>query len=138
MPKARKKQTIYVIGHKNPDTDAICSAIAYAAFLRKRGERAEAVKLGPINPETKFVLNYFKSKTPKTLVNAAGKKIILVDHNEKEQGPKNIEKAEILEVIDNNKIVFRYIHPIPFNTKPIGSTFTIIAKKYFSAKKKGK
>ncbi|MGB9679277.1 MAG: putative manganese-dependent inorganic diphosphatase [Thermoanaerobacteraceae bacterium] len=57
--------TVYVLGHKNPDTDSICSAIAYA-YLKKISEGINAipVKLGPINRETKFILNYFNIEEP--------------------------------------------------------------------------
>ncbi|SNX54034.1 putative manganese-dependent inorganic diphosphatase [Thermoanaerobacterium sp. RBIITD] len=62
--------TIYVSGHKNPDTDSICSAIAYAN-LKRRSENIEAipVRLGPINRETQFVLNYFNVKEPDLIEN---------------------------------------------------------------------
>jgi manganese-dependent inorganic pyrophosphatase len=45
----------YVIGHKNPDTDAICSAIGYAALLRATGEERDAVaaRCGEISQRTK-------------------------------------------------------------------------------------
>lgn len=132
MEKIKK---IFIVGHKNPDTDSICSAIAYADYLKKKGKKVMAVRAGEINPETKFVLDYFKVRVPEFLDNAEGKKIILVDHNEKEQSPNNIEKAEILEVIDHHKISFEYPSPILFQTEPVGSTSTILAKKYFNDKK---
>lgn len=58
-------KTVYVCGHKNPDTDSICSAIAYA-HLKKitEGINAIPVRLGPINRETKFVLDYFGIEEP--------------------------------------------------------------------------
>ena len=46
----------YVIGHRNPDTDSICSAIGYAHFQQVRGENAIAARAGKLNSETKFVL----------------------------------------------------------------------------------
>lgn len=55
---------IYVMGHRNPDTDSICSAIAYADFKNKKGIDAEAVRLGEINRETQFVLDYFGVPSP--------------------------------------------------------------------------
>ena len=55
---------IYVIGHRNPDTDTICSAIAYAALKRSRGEDAVAVRTGPVNAETKYALEYFGAEAP--------------------------------------------------------------------------
>ena len=59
------KNIIYVTGHKNPDTDSICSAIAYAEFKNKTGKvPAVAIRLGAINRETQFILNYFKVVEP--------------------------------------------------------------------------
>lgn len=56
---------IYIFGHKNPDTDSICSAIAYTHLKRVLGtENVEAVRLGKINKETEFALNYFNVKAP--------------------------------------------------------------------------
>ena len=52
--------SILVFGHKNPDTDTICSAIAYAELKGKLGKDVKAVRLGEINEETKIVLDYFK------------------------------------------------------------------------------
>ena len=131
-----KDKKIYVVGHKNPDTDCICAPIAYAFFLKKKGKNAIPVRTGEINPETKFVLNYFKVKIPEILKNAAGKKIILIDHNEKEQSPTHIEKAEILEVIDHHKISFSWPQALYFLTEPLGAASTIIAKKFFQEKVK--
>ncbi len=60
--------SIYVIGHKNPDADSICSAIAYA-YLKNQtnGNNHIAACLGKINRETKFVLNHFNVSPPKYL-----------------------------------------------------------------------
>jgi len=59
------KDTIYIFGHKNPDTDSICASIAYAEFKNKTGnQNALSVRLGDINRETQFVLDYFKAETP--------------------------------------------------------------------------
>ena len=55
---------IFVIGHKNPDTDSICSAITYANLKRKLGDNAIACRLGPLNEETKFALKYFGFDNP--------------------------------------------------------------------------
>ena len=59
------KDIIYISGHRNPDTDSICSSIAYAEFKNKMGETpATAIRLGEINRETKFVLDYFNVEEP--------------------------------------------------------------------------
>lgn len=58
---------IYVIGHRNPDTDSICSAIAYAQLKLALGEQAVPVRAGKINPETKYVLDFFGIEPPQRL-----------------------------------------------------------------------
>ncbi len=62
------KKTVYVVGHKNPDTDSICSAIAYANLKNqiKEDESVEFIpkRAGQINEETQFVLDYFDAKSP--------------------------------------------------------------------------
>ena len=55
----------FVIGHKKPDTDSVCSSIALAYLKNKQGDNAIPRVLGDINNETKFVLNYFNIKEPK-------------------------------------------------------------------------
>ncbi len=50
---------IYVFGHRHPDTDTICSAIAYAELKNKMGYNAQPRRLGEINKETAFILDYF-------------------------------------------------------------------------------
>lgn len=62
------KETVYIIGHKNPDSDSICSAIAYAEYKNGNGDvNAIPVRLGPINRETKFILDYFGVEAPMLL-----------------------------------------------------------------------
>lgn len=58
------KKPIYVIGHRNPDTDSICSAIAYAHMKTALGEQAVAARSGKLNAETKFVLERFHVPAP--------------------------------------------------------------------------
>lgn len=61
---------IYVVGHKNPDTDSVCSAIAYADFKSKlTGLNYEPRRAGELNGETAYVLDYFGVKEPKLLEN---------------------------------------------------------------------
>lgn len=59
------KETVYITGHKNPDSDSICSAIAYAEYKNGSGDiNAIPVRLGDINRETNFILNYFGLDAP--------------------------------------------------------------------------
>lgn len=64
----KRKEKIYVIGHKNPDTDSICSAIAYADLSQKvTGQVHEAKRAGHVNDETAYVLDRFGVEAPKLL-----------------------------------------------------------------------
>ena len=60
---------VYVTGHRNPDSDSICSAIAYAEYLKKNGVNAVACRLGDITRETAFILDYFDVEEPQILKN---------------------------------------------------------------------
>ena len=63
------KKTL-VLGHRNPDTDSICSAICYAGFKHQlTGENYEPCRAGNVNPETQYVLDYFKLKAPRPVEN---------------------------------------------------------------------
>lgn len=63
----KNKDVIWVTGHKNPDSDSICSAIAYAEYKRKNGFNTQAARLGDISRETAFILNYFQIPEPPLL-----------------------------------------------------------------------
>lgn len=66
----KKTGKVYVVGHKNPDTDSICSAIAYAELKKKvTGEEYVARRAGQINEETQYVLAKFGVKAPELLKN---------------------------------------------------------------------
>ncbi|MCI7099610.1 MAG: putative manganese-dependent inorganic diphosphatase [Lachnospiraceae bacterium] len=59
------KRAVSVVGHMNPDTDSICSAIAYANLKQTlTGNRYQANRAGAVNPETKYVLDYFGVEAP--------------------------------------------------------------------------
>jgi manganese-dependent inorganic pyrophosphatase len=128
------KDTAYVIGHKSPDTDTVCSAIAYAEYLKKNKINAVAAVCGELNPETKFVLKTFRINKPKKLESVAGKTLVLMDHNEASQMPEGADSAKIIEVIDHHKISFSANEPIKFHTEPAGSTATIVAKIMLASK----
>lgn len=122
---------ILVMGHKNPDTDSICSAIAYANLKKELGFEVEAVRLGTISKETQFILDYLKLDAPR-LINEVkeGDKIILVDHNEAGQSVDGRDKATILEIIDHHKIDLKTSDPINLRFETVGCSSTIISKMY--------
>lgn len=56
---------VYITGHRNPDTDSICSAISYSEFKNKVGVNAVPIRLGDVSRETQFALDFFGVKAPK-------------------------------------------------------------------------
>lgn len=125
---------VYVTGHKNPDTDSVISAIAYAYFKSKVDVDDEYIPViaGEPNDETTYVLNRFKIKKPELITNVSEKKIILVDHNEMGQVVDGTDKAIIFEIIDHHKIGgLQTGAPIMFHAEPVGSTCTIVADFIF-------
>jgi len=122
-----------IFGHKNPDTDTICSAIAYADLKSKLGQEVEAVRLGEVNGETQFALDQFKVEAPRMIKTAANEvnKVILVDHNERQQSVSDIEDVTVVEVIDHHRIAnFETSQPLYFRAEPVGCTATILNKMY--------
>ena len=67
----RNQEKIFVIGHKNPDTDSICSAIAYADIKNRTSQKVKYIpkREGQINEETEYVLNRFGMQPPGYLSN---------------------------------------------------------------------
>lgn len=120
-------ENIFIFGHKNPDTDTICSAIAYELVKKQLGAQVQAVRLGNINDETQYVLDYLNIDAPTLMEDVAGKQVILVDHNEFGQSCDGIEDAHILEVIDHHRVAnFKTNDPLYMNVQPVGCTATII------------
>ena len=60
----KSTKPIYTIGHRNPDTDSICSAIGYAHLKQALGENVVAARAGKINAETKYALEHFQVEQP--------------------------------------------------------------------------
>ncbi|HWJ78359.1 MAG TPA: manganese-dependent inorganic pyrophosphatase [Niallia sp.] len=124
---------VLIFGHKNPDTDTICSAIAYAELKKALGVEAEAVRLGEVSGETKFALDYFKVDAPRFIEKASSEtnSVILVDHNEFQQSVEDIKDVTILEVIDHHRIAnFETSDPLYYRAEPVGCTATILNKMY--------
>ena len=62
------KENIFILGHKNPDSDSICAALAYADYKNGNGDvNAIPVRLGNLNRETEFILNYFGVEAPELM-----------------------------------------------------------------------
>ena len=121
---------ILVIGHKNPDTDSICSAIAYSELKNKLGQNTKPVRAGDLNKETEFVMDDFKSEIPALNPDISGRDVILVDHNERTQTADGFEGAKILELISNDPaITTSKLANMLFVTRKTISTHMKIMKK---------
>lgn len=122
-------EEICIFGHKNPDTDTILSALILEAIEKTMGvHNVKAYRLGEINKETKYALDYFGVKEPELLEEVKeGQEVMLVDHNEFAQSVKGIEKAKILRVVDHHKIAnFETHEPLFYLAMPVGCTATIL------------
>ncbi|MEH7076594.1 manganese-dependent inorganic pyrophosphatase [Neobacillus drentensis] len=126
-------EKILIFGHKNPDTDTICSAIAYADLKTQLGMDVEPVRLGQINGETEYALKQFNAEVPRLVeaVASEANSVILVDHNERQQSANDIEEVRVLEVIDHHRIAnFETSDPLYYRCEPVGCTATILNKMY--------
>ena len=126
-------EKVLVFGHKNPDTDTICSAIAYANLKSELGVNAEPIRLGEINGETQYALDHFQVNVPRLVEKVATEstQVILVDHNERQQSADDIDEVRILEVIDHHRIAnFQTSDPLYYRAEPVGCTATILNKLY--------
>lgn len=126
-------EKVLIFGHKNPDTDTICSAIAYADLKSKLGWDVEAVRLGSVNGETQYALDTFKAAAPRLVETVANEVngVILVDHNERQQSASDIEQVQVKEVIDHHRIAnFETSAPLYYRCEPVGCTATILKKMY--------
>ena len=127
------EEKILIFGHKNPDTDSICSAMVKQRLNRRMGyTKCYAGRLGNLNKETKYVLNYLNLEEPELIEKVEeGQEVILVDHNEFNQSAEGIEKAKIIGVIDHHRIAnFETSEPLYYTARPYGCTSTILYKEY--------
>ncbi|MBC2347171.1 manganese-dependent inorganic pyrophosphatase [Listeria welshimeri] len=122
-----------VFGHKNPDTDTICSAISYAELKKAQGADIEAVRLGELNSETTFVLDYFQVTAPRLVQTVANEvsEVALVDHNERQQSADDIDEVTVTAVVDHHRIAnFETSDPLYYRAEPVGCTTTILLKMF--------
>ena len=128
---------VYVVGHKNPDNDAIMSAVMLAQLANALDKDNEyvACRQGGLPGETKALLEKVGFPEPelKTCIEATEPKtkVILTDHNELSQTIDGIENAEIVAVVDHHRIAdVSTAQPIWFVNFPWGSSCSIIAKLF--------
>jgi manganese-dependent inorganic pyrophosphatase len=123
--------SVYIFGHKSPDSDAVCSAIALAHLQRQQGVDAIPVTQEKINPETTFILNRYGFSAPEVMTSFAGKQIILVDFSDLNQGPDDLNKAEILGIVDHHKLGdVTTPNPLECWIWPVGCSSTVLKSMY--------
>lgn len=124
---------VYVIGHKSPDSDTVCSAIAYARLLTMLGYPAEAAVTAPVNRETAYILETAGVEAPPVMEDASGKSIFLVDHSEYAQSAEGMKDAHIVGVLDHHGVgSVTTGHQVVYEAKPIGATSTIVWLDYMN------
>lgn len=121
----------YAVGHKVPDSDSICSALALAYLKTTLGEETVAARLGELSPETLFILDKFGFEQPELKLSYAGEELYIVDHSDRIQGPDDIDDATILGIIDHHKLGdITTSTPLECWIRPVGCTGTIIKMMY--------
>jgi manganese-dependent inorganic pyrophosphatase len=118
----------YAVGHKVPDSDSICSAIALSYLKKATGEDVKPARLGELSPETLFILDKFGFEQPElkmTFADTDG--IYVVDHSDRIQGPDDIDDTTVLGIIDHHKLGdITTSTPLECWIRPVGCTNTII------------
>ena len=94
--------TALVLGHKNPDTDSIVSALSATYLYRARGIDAVSGAQGDPSPETAFVLKRFGLKAPEVVHSVEGREVYLVDYSDLAQAPDDFPKCRLLGIIDHH------------------------------------
>ncbi len=118
---------ILVVGHKNPDSDSICSALVAAELLKARGLEAKAIRQGEINRETQHILATAGAEQPELRTSVAGEKVWLVDYTDLAQAPDDLNDAEILGIVDHHRLGdVMTVNPLEAWIWPVGCTSTIL------------
>lgn len=122
----------YIFGHKSPDTDTITSSLVMCELEKQLGnENAVACRLGNINKETEFVLNYLNIEAPELIESLEdGSDVILVDHNSPSESIDNLEKMNIKKIVDHHKLALETSYPLFYRAEPVGCSETILYKLY--------
>ena len=124
----------FIIGHKCPDTDSIMSALVMANLEKNFCNTNEIIpcRLGNLNKETEYILNYFNVEAPKLIDSVAGAdEVILVDHNSFLESAPDISDAKISKVVDHHRIAnIETSEPLFYMSEPVGCTCTILYELY--------
>ncbi len=121
----------YVVGHRNPDLDAIASAIGLADLMTRRGVPCLPATQGKVTPDTAFALAKFGLPVPEIITDATDRKILLTDHSDTVQSLDNLAKGEVLAIVDHHRLGdVTTQKPLEMWVWPVGSTCTVVAGMY--------
>ena len=120
-----------ILGHKNPDSDSIISAIVCADLYTKRGLDVTPAAQGEPAPETRFILERFGLKAPEIVTSVAGRDVYLVDYSDRAQAPADINDACLKGIVDHHKLGdLTSTAPVECVLMPVGCTCTILKGMY--------
>ena len=122
----------YIFGHKNPDTDSIISSLVMAEFEKRTGNKeAIACRLGMVNKETEYVLNYVGVEAPELIEDLEdGAEIIIVDTANPGELIQNLDNVKIKKIVDHHQVLLNTGYPVFYRAEPVGCTETIMYKLY--------
>ena len=126
--------SVYVFGHKVPDSDSIVGAISIA-YLKNQVEDEEYIpaRQGEISAETEFILNKFGGKLPELKTTVAGERVYLVDDSDSHLFQDDIKEATILGITDHHKLGDLTTNaPLEMWVRPIGCSNTVVYEMYQS------
>ena len=123
--------TCYVYGHKTPDSDAVCSSLAYAKLMSELGYKCAAKISSKANNETKYISGFFGFGMPSLKPSVVpGTRLIATDHEEYEQSVDGARDASILQIVDHHQLGNMYSPGVVLYRKEIGSTCTMVWQLY--------
>ncbi|PJE77376.1 putative manganese-dependent inorganic pyrophosphatase [invertebrate metagenome] len=119
---------LYVFGHKSPDSDSICAAVTATYWLNQRNRPAKAFRLGEPNRETRFIFEQAGVELPPLLTEPVkDKDVFVVDFPEMEQGPDDLNQANIVGLIDHHRLgSLTSKAPLEAWMMPIGSSSSVL------------
>ena len=122
----------FIFGHKNPDTDSIVSSLVMADFEKKMGNpNAVSCRLGMVNKETEYVLNYLGLEAPILIEDLEdGAEVIVVDTANPGELIPNLSNVKIKRIVDHHQVLLNTGYPLFYRAEPVGCTETIMYKLY--------
>ncbi len=124
--------SVYIFGHKNPDSDSIIGAISLS-YLKNcvEDEKYIPARQGKISAETQFILDKFNGKLPILKTSVANERVFIVDSTDKPHFQDDIDKATIIGIVDHHKLGDLTTNaPLEAWIRPIGCSNTVIYEMY--------